>query len=123
MTTENTNTIARITAILSGKKLVSCEAFDYLTHLLKCKDGDIKRLASLTTNSKEGICVVNEGDGDFVYYGDYPAWYCGNINSMDCLWLNIDGILDVMEDNDDVPDWWESDWTYIETDDGWTSRG
>ena len=42
---------------------------------------------------------------------------------MDCLWLDIDGILDVMEDDDNVPDWWESDWTFVESDYGWTSRG
>jgi hypothetical protein len=125
MTTENTTTISRINAILRGEKLVSHAAFNYLTVLLESRDGDIERLARMTTASNAGICVVNEGDGDddFVYYGDYPAWYCGNINAMDCSWLDIDGILDVMEDDDGIPDWWESDWTYIETDDGWTSRG
>jgi hypothetical protein len=123
MTAENTTNIARITAILSGEKIVSNAALDYLTLLLKGKNGDIERLARMTTYSNAGICVVDEGNGNFVYYGDYPALDCGNIKSMDCLWLDIDGILDVMEDDDGIPDWWESDWTYIETDDGWTSRG
>lgn len=125
MTKENTNTTARINAILTGIMPVSNQARDYLNYLLEYKGGDIERLARMTTDSNAGICVVNEsdGEGDFVYYGDYPAWSCGNINTMDCAWLNIDSILDVMEDGDSIPDWWQDSDTYLETDDGWTSRG
>lgn len=120
MTTKNT--IARIAAILETRETpVSAEARDYLQDLLD-REMNVQDLAQMTSGAHAGICVVDEGQGDFVHYGDYPAFFEGNVSYLDCSWMDISDILNVMEANDSVPSWWEDGWTFVEGRDGWTTR-
>lgn len=105
----------RIQRLLDGDT-ISDQAREYIEHLVDFYG--IDKCASLDFNNRIGLSVFeNESRVQSLHYGDYGDNYHGVIDAAYC---NIEDILDAAEADDEVPDWWDDDFTtiWVETDNG-----
>jgi len=114
---------ARIEAVLAADNEITTEqAREYLTHLINCfGEGETfsDKLEDFAANeyldSSFGINVIEDADVDqFLVYG-VIQFDCESNSS----WCGIDTILEIIEDGEATPDWWDDEWTAVEPEGHW----
>jgi hypothetical protein len=92
------DTAKRIVTLLSSD--IGRDALNYIRGLVETHG--IEGAATLDHNDRIGLCVFEGDDGEqTLQYGDYSS---GPYN-YDCVYCNMENILDAAEDGDEIPDW------------------
>lgn len=108
---------ARIEAVLAADNETTTEqAREYLTGEIECR-GEGETFADKLEDfaayeyqdSAFGINVIEDDDGDqFLVFGDMQ-YQC----EWGSTWCDIDTVLDIIENGDATPDWWDDEWTAV----------
>ena len=107
---------ARIEEVLAADNETTTEqAREYLTSVIDSYGGGetfADKLEDFAANEYQdsafGINVIEDDDEQFLVYGDME-YQCGGGST----WCCIDTILEIIEDGDATPNWWDDGWTAV----------
>jgi hypothetical protein len=107
----------RITRLLGGD-LISDEARDYITSLVKIHG--LGECAMLTGKDQIGLSVFEDDHGNQTLHYD---GYGNGREYVEAGYCEIKDILDAAESGDEVPDWWPEDAVVISVHCKWNGYG